>query len=73
MKQRVANRFLSSMDFDDGGDRFLKAVQRFMEMAEENAVEVEVGQNGELKVAEPREATTSPKDVNHGTQTKNGA
>ena len=41
MKQRFAVQFTDLMSFTDGGNRLLKAMQKFLELAEEHAVEVE--------------------------------
>ena len=61
MKRRYTRHFFNLMDFDDEGDRFVKAAQRLMEMVEEHAVEVEVDPDGKLYLVKTDE---SPND-NH--------
>jgi hypothetical protein len=45
-KKRLAARFTGLIDSTGGGDRLLKATQRFLELAEEQALTIEVGPEG---------------------------
>lgn len=56
-RRRLAGRFTELMDTlgDDGRDRMIKVLKRISELAEEHAVEVEIGPDGEYYVESPRE------------------
>lgn len=43
MKQSFARRFNHLQDFTDGGDRLLRAMEKFLQLVEENAVTMELG------------------------------